>query len=260
MEDFRREDVIEKLDAYLQGEISRDEMYQWALAAAVSDGYAEAAKEDFLLGRAIQDMIDCGHPDKSEAHARRVLGYHLRCLTGQKDFNLAVVKTSFVDSLVIFRIYVVLFAVCSLGIQVLTLLRPELLLSHESGGMDVARIGALLPHILYAVTLLLPVRVTAKGFLFYPTFLIMLCGAYFYWYMSLQLVMRMLLHIMFVLVILPFGGIPAAVALVLLVMRKIEYWRIESEIREREQEQLDAARTAAAKVKEDRPERGGDDG
>lgn len=237
---INREILLEKLTGYLDGTISKEEAYGWALGIAVSAEFERVAKEDALIGRAVRDLIDINHADLAAVPGRKAFEYYQKCLLGKMEFKLKGIdvqkleafdnpeqvvvkkkrKNNIKQVLIICRVYIVIFCLCSLVMHGISVVKPDFLRFEDSIPSRAETIKESLPHLLYAFVVLLPVGFTAKGLLFFVTFPVLVVGMFYYWYISVALVTKLSLNIIFAFVLLPFSAIPATLALVMLVMRR----------------------------------------
>ena len=254
-----RQIILEKLTAYLSNKISKQEVYEWALAVAVS-GKLESTPSDSLLRTAVKAMIEMNHSDLARVPTRKALEYYRRCLAGELEFipleahkelhkldipevaeevnrgdtlrNLELGSRTVslfqafqewehrMDAILTARLYVIIFAICSVAVQISSLLSPGFM---QIGLLVPSRWDALLeafPHLVYAYIILLPPRklVPTKMFILALPFLVM--GVVFYWTIAGMLIAKLSLPWIALIVFLPFSAIPAALALALVVIEK----------------------------------------
>ena len=246
---LNREILLKKLTGYLNKEISLEDIYLWALGVAVSPDYEIISRSDLLAGQVIKDLVDLHHDDLKRVPTRKALEYYRDCLGGKEDYDPQKIKTlGFYetgtqasvkrvaqrreeekedwesDFFALSRMYVIFFGMCSLAINLFSILKPEFIRSQGVIPTHFEVFKDSLPHILYAVLILSPSRWVTRGTLFYLSFPLAMFGMLYYWYISVSIITKLSLHFMFVLVILPFSAIPAALVLVLLIVSR-EEWR-----------------------------------
>lgn len=129
-------------------------------------------------------------------------------------------KKTFNIYLAIFRVYVVIFALCSLGIQISSLVKPVFLKFGEVTPSRLDIFKEVWPHLIYAVFALLSPRLMARKILFYFSFPILTYGMLYYGYISVSIITRFSLNMIFLLAILPFSALPPAAALFLLILHR----------------------------------------
>src|SRR5436190_6210572 len=79
---INRQIVLEKLNSFLANKISQQEVYEWALLAAVS---SESAAGDPLLSATLKAMIEVNYGDPARSGTKN-LEYYAQCLAGQAEF------------------------------------------------------------------------------------------------------------------------------------------------------------------------------
>lgn len=245
-----RSEVLSALNFFLTGKITEQKLYEWALSQVVAKEYEDVAGSDPLLRETFQAIIDMSNPGQGYTPTREDLVYYLRCLQGSVSFEPLAVRLEKVRAkervqerdreralrrkvikritvsrehyLLWARIYVALFAASSFLINVLGIFKPELF-DIETGRSVPANFLDALPHLVYSGLLLLPVSVTARGWAFYIYFSIFVVGMLGYWVATVSVVMSLELPLYFLFVFAPFGGIPPAVAVWLLWLKRKEF-------------------------------------
>mgnify|MGYP001557911749 CR=1 FL=1 len=247
-----RAEVLETLKLFLEDKVPQERVYEWALAKVVAKDYDSAANNDLLLHETMQALIDINRGDLEFVPTRKDLEYYFLCLSGQKPFvsfsvrrqeikkrsqqqqiqKLKAVPTALKASLTqrwlsidkkifcaVAKIYVSLFAIVSLAVNVLGIFRPELFRpDHRVDHLQA--FAESLPHLLYAALLLLPRRILTRGILFYITLGVFFAAMIFYWYVIIVLVARFDLNIFLFMLFAPFAGFPALLAVWLLWKEK----------------------------------------
>ena len=244
-----RKTILEKLAEYLNNKISQEEIYKWALAVAVSEEYDELAGKDLLIRKTIQALIDIHHDDLKLIPTRKALEYYRRCLVGEEKFEPLEDKKDLKrlnipdfpqeqpqrvktpkpkkpkqgggkEFYIAFRIYTIIFSISSLTIHIISIIKPDLFSFDEEIPTRMEVVTRSLPHLLYAFFVLVPMWLTARGVLYYLSFLVLTLGMLYYWYLSAVIVMNYSLHLIFILAILPFCAFPATLALYLLMVNR----------------------------------------
>ena len=241
-----RQAVLEKLDGFLKKDISAEKIYEWALFVAVSSEYEMLAKEDPVIGMTIQAMITLNHRNPAQvvrledlqlfrqylAEGRQMVPepvpvfeapvevHHSEEKEQEKKKRFASKRES--GSIVTLRIYVVIFGICSLIVNLMSVIKPEWLHLSATVPSSFQVLSESWMHISYALLLIMPLPTVARGPLFLPALPLFVFGMIYYWYVSVMLVSKLSLSIIFFMAIIPFSALPATLALILLVMDWIE--------------------------------------
>lgn len=242
-----RQAVLEKLDGFLKGEISAEKIYEWALFIAVSSEYEQLVQKDPVISTTIQALISLNHTNKKQATRLEDLKLFRQCLAGEMTLPSSGAETreaapaeppsekqpkkrekrrkfgqSVSGSMMTLRIYVVIFGICSLIVNLLTVIKPEWLSLGADVQTPVERLGETWLHISYAALLILPFPMIVRGPLFIAALPLFVFGMVYYWYVTVMLVAKLSLNLIFFLAVMPFSAIPATLALILLVVNWIE--------------------------------------
>jgi len=86
-----------KLIGFQTGEISKNEIYEWALFVAVSSDYEELIKNDKLAEQIMQFLIDIDKPRTSTTPTKTIVDYFLSCLEEKKQFSEEYYKALIAD-------------------------------------------------------------------------------------------------------------------------------------------------------------------
>jgi hypothetical protein len=244
-----RETVLAKLTGYLDKEISKSAIYEWALFVAVSKEYEQLAPQDPLIATAVQALIDINHDDLKKIPTNKALEYYRRCLKDEIEFipleerrdidklviqdqqpaapaitvppetslvNALLKKQDYTRLLIAMRVYVIVFAVCSLGIHIYSFINPEFMQMARDFTSRFNSVKESLPHVLYALLVLLPPRFLARDTLYIVSLALLIVGFFYYWYIAITIVDKLALHPLLILIILPFSALPATLTLILL--------------------------------------------
>ena len=253
---LNRQIVLEKLNAYLNNKISKKEIYEWALFSAVSGDSEEITAKDPLLKSAVNAMIEMNYSDL-RAPTRKALEYYRRCLAGELEFIPLEVHQELhkldipdipeeqkkdalpvpliklwakkvrewkylKDAILTARLYVIIFAVCSLVVQISSIISPGFM---QFGLWVPTRWQAVLdsfPHLVYAYVVLVPPRRLMPLRIFVLTLPLLILGAVFYWSIAWMILNKLSLGWVFILAVLPYTVIPALLALFLVIIEKLE--------------------------------------
>ena len=234
-----RSSVLAKLKDYLEAKTPKNEIYEWALATALSKEYEKIAQEDTLIQRTILALLDINHVNQKKIPLREVFEYYRRCLEGEEEFaveNIPMQLTADAGGLgilwlwlkdisqtpkgilVVLRIYVIIFGLSSVTIHLDSIRNPVFLRTGDIVPTQNEVFQQSLPHLIYAFLILLPPSLLARRMLFYFSFPFLTFGMLYYWYISFRFAIKLALNPIFVLVILPFTALPATLALVSLFM------------------------------------------
>ena len=242
---LNRQVVLEKLERFLKREISKADVHTWALGQAVSRDFENVAKTDPLIKNTVLSLIDISHDDLKRIPSMRALEYYRLCLKGQMVFDpvhanlesiivpqwseeklpktrarIGVEIRAQAQYLVLLKAYVLIFGLCALALQVISVLNPQFLHLIKETPTRAEAFKSAWPHIIYAILILLPRNWLARGAVFYFTFLALAAGMAYYWYISVVIVLKLSLHVLFILAFLPFSAIPATLALLLLKLHR----------------------------------------
>jgi len=238
-----RQDVLKKLEQFLNREITKADVHAWALSQAVAKDFEEIAESDPLIKNTVLSLIDISHDDLKRIPSIRALEYYRLCLSGEMTFdpvhanleNIIVPYVSVKHSsghpskvsvrikekaqyLVLLKAYVFIFGLCVMALQIISLLDPQFLHWAKDAPVLDGNWQDAWPHVLYAALILMPRHWLAAGYIFYPAALALATGMLYYWYVPVLIVAKLSLHILFVLALLPFSAIPATLALLLLML------------------------------------------
>lgn len=81
--------LLIKLIGFLTGEISKTEIYEWALSVAVSRDYEELIKNDKLSEKIIQFLLDVDKVRSNPLPIKKIVEYLIACLEERKPFDEA---------------------------------------------------------------------------------------------------------------------------------------------------------------------------
>jgi hypothetical protein len=254
-----RQLVLEKISAYLNHQLSQQELYEWWLGLAVAGDLEQTLESDPLLKNAFNAIMEINRQNVAKVPTRKALEYYRRCLAGEMEFipleshrelhklNIPDIPEEigvqgaqgshgsfqkrnirervedwkyFQDAILTARLYVIIFAICSLVVQIFSLINPGFL-----------RIGLLVPthwqafadafpHIVYAYVVLLPPKKLITTRMFLLAFPLLMLGLVFYWTIACAIITKLDLPWVALVVISPFSVIPAALALALVLMEK----------------------------------------
>ncbi len=234
-----RTDVLHKIGLLLDRTVQPQDVYEWALRIAVSDGYRAFADQDAIAAEAIHEMMNMSEDHVISADELKVLEYYRQCLSGdRKDVSLdrdaalrcdlpaalfarwadcltSQPKTPKEMALKAMRIYISIFAAFVLA-------HNFWLLFQLGGPWSHQRTSAVMtfPFLIYGFLLLLPMPAiaTSKAFLVSLVLLVMAIG--YFWFSFFQMIFFSRFHFLGFFSGLFLGAIPATMALWLLIDEK----------------------------------------
>jgi len=239
--------LIAKITGYLAGTVTKDALYEWALFVAVSREYEAMSQQDVLVRDVVQSMMNINHHDPHLAPSAKMFEYYRRCLAGEAAYDPAhlveqlakipVMKDpagtmppdvralklkpghrSFKSRVFrVLRFYVVSFAYCSLGIQLVSILNPSAFHFGENIPSSGEVLKDAVTQIIYALLLLLPLAVTAREPWAFVALPATAYGVFYYGQIAFELITKLNLNVFFIVAILPFSVLPATIAFLLLV-------------------------------------------
>lgn len=247
---LNRKIIFDQITALLEKKVTPEEMYGWALGVLVTQEYEKSIQEDPLIHTVLEDLMNIAQGAVNRRPSEDLLDYYRRCLAGQDDYDFKMasslsskayarlkgaesdqpsfaglnrgLKKSYKRSkrgfLIFLRAYVYCFAICIIAIHLASMLSPDLVDYDGSGNTNRYIMTEAIPHVTYAFILLVPFHWLVRNQWLFFSLPAMIFGAFYYWRVSIELIIKLSLHQFFILVILPFGAIPATVALVLLLV------------------------------------------
>ncbi|HQO58683.1 MAG TPA: hypothetical protein PLT76_08210 [Candidatus Omnitrophota bacterium] len=247
---LNRKIIFDQLTALLDKKVTAEAMYGWALGIVVTEEYEKISQEDPLIHTVLEDLMNVAQASEKRRPSEELLDYYRRCLSGQDDYDAKSastlsnkayarlkgsepepssfaglnrgIKKSYKKSkrgfLLFLRGYVYFFALCIIAIHFASMLSPEIVDYDGTGNTNRYIMTEAIPHVTYAFILLVPFHWLVRNQWLFFSLPAMIFGAFYYWRVSLELIVKLSLHQFFILVILPFGAIPATVALVLLLI------------------------------------------
>lgn len=207
--------LLVKLIGFLTGEISKNEIYEWALFVAVSRDYEELIKNDKLAEQIMQFLIDVNKPRTTAAPTQKIIEYFIACLEDKKQFSeesykiliadqpakpvatvksvealraakiappvLSPEKKTLISRIV--TIYIFLFVSISLLLNLVMIFKPDFLMKQgEVAPLPGQVLRDAFPHLFYGITMIIALFIRGPKYLFYALFFIATWGMLFYWY------------------------------------------------------------------------------
>ncbi len=238
--------IIDKLMGFVVGEISKAEIYEWALFVVVSRDYEELVKDNKLTQEIFQFLIDIDKPRPTSVSINKVLEYFIQCLEGKKEFitedykqvlgellpkavpapivkKVTPVKkpllplTWLVASA---RIYALIFVLGSIVLNVVSVLKPNLFIKPNEIAPSVMQVARdAFPHVLYAFLILCALVVKVPRFVFYGFIPVGIWGMFFYWSGTTSYVLKNGFSLPLILFFLIFVALPPTAAFFVLLDR-----------------------------------------
>ena len=233
---FERKITLVKLKGFLTGEISKTEIYEWALFVAVSRDYEELIKSDPLAEQIIQFLVEINNERARSLPTQKVLGYYVDCLEGSKSFSpddLRVImggkplvkpaaapaeKAKPVEKKTLARekalaaamkAYVFIFAAVSVLLNLLSIVKPDFLVKHGQIPPTFTEAWRdAFPHLVYGLGMVLALTTKVPRLVFYGLFFIATWGIFFYWYVATDLVLKQGQSLVNLFPLLPFIALP----------------------------------------------------
>ena len=256
---FSREILLSKIKGYLNNALSKEAVYAWVLSVAVAKDYEQAVQNDALMQDAVRCLMNITQRDPARIPSTELLEYFCRCLAGDEAYDVnrskkyfaqfssgikstagtspkhkvfsTRKKSGFLEGRLAswLRFYILGFAVCSLMIQLFSVLDPNFM-RYGEGQLDRAVVfKRALFQIVYATFLLFPISLLAREpwiFFALPTFIF---GAFYYWKLTLNMALELKMTTVYILAIIPFSILPATLALLLLFLHWKKFKRKQEE-------------------------------
>ncbi len=89
METDLKKTLLEKLNGFLIGDITKQEVYEWAQNIVVGPEYEKICNKNKLVGEAIQALFELHHEGEEIKFdpSRDELIYYKECLEGKRKFK-----------------------------------------------------------------------------------------------------------------------------------------------------------------------------
>jgi len=229
-EKYYRTVIIKQLREFLTGKITKDQVYKWALAQVVLPGYENVAQADPVVKEALQALVAITHDDARDKPTGGDLKYYLGCLEGNRDFEpleerrrrkdvkKEVKKRDYkAEARLTSRVYVILFGLSCLVVNIFSIINPGFFTLGINAPDRFSVLIQSLPHIIYATLILLPPQVLVKKNSYFVYLIIFALFSVYYWFVALSFVLKFSLNPLLMLVLAPYSGMPAILALLLLI-------------------------------------------
>jgi hypothetical protein len=230
--------VLEKICLLLDRSLEPQQVYEWALGFAVSDGYPAFAEKDMIASKAVQMLLDVNEDHLIQVEELKILEYYRQCLSGQRDYVPLEEKPALPElpegtkkkwtSLLHpqpktqqekilhgMRIYVYAFAA-------VVLVFNFWLLFQLGGPWSYKRSAAVVtfPFFIYGFLLLLPMQVLVSGRFFLISIVLCILAIGHFWFDFFQVIFSRGFHFFSFFTSLFLGAVPASIALWLLLYEK----------------------------------------
>lgn len=236
--------VLSKLVGFLTGEISKAEIYQWALSIVVSSEYENLIKQDKLVEQIFQFLIDIEKPKHELAPTKKVLEYFVKCLKAEKIFSAQDYKALIGDKsapaaatntkqkssqieksplplswlVMAAKIYALIFVIISILLNTAIVIKPDLLIKPGEIAPTLAEVGKeAIPHLVYGILILFAMSVKVPRVVFYGVIPVGIWGMFFYWSSATSMILKHGVSLFTILFLVVFMALPpTAVFFVLL--------------------------------------------
>jgi len=246
----------------MNGNVPIDEIHAWVLKIALAADYMEVAEQNPLIKETVQALMDLDRKDLKFVPSRKILEYFRRCLAGEEKYlppkkrghlshiiidepnkpaslmgDPSQVETDKKQEVSVLRTrkprdisrlmqtcrrYTLVFAWCSFILHCVGAIKPELLGFVVSDSVVQLLISAL-PHLIYALFIVMPIRVLAAGKVFLVSFVLATFGAVVYCGMSVVFIVKFSLPLVFGLLVMPFAAIPSILMPIVLFYHRRVY-------------------------------------
>ncbi len=236
--------ILGKLIGFSTGEISKSEIYEWALYVVVSSEYENFLKHDKLTEQIFQFLIDIEKPKLATAPTKKILQYFIDCLEDRKNFSpedynvlisdkpitpkksLAKQSSGEVKKLPahltglakLAKIYVLLFVTGLVFLNTAAVVKPDLLVKPSQIAPSAFEVRKeALPHLIYGILILVAMSVKVPRVVFYGFIPVGIWGMFFYWSASTSFGLKHGLSLLNVLLLLFFVALPPTAAFFVLL-------------------------------------------
>ncbi len=254
-----KKSIQAKLTGFLTGEISKSEIYEWALSVAVSSDYEKLLKDDKLIEQIFQFLIDIEKPKLTSVPTKKVLEYFIHCLEGKntfivEDFNALMGEKNARSAapeiknkteknaspslrlgwlVTSAKVYALIFIVGSILLNSACVLKPDILVKPNEIAPSALEVGKQsLPHLFYGVLILLAMSVKVPRMVFLGFIPAGIWGMFFYWSFALSFAIKQNLGLRNLMLLLLLIAMPPTAAFFVL----LNQWFNQSKIPARDQD------------------------
>ncbi|MEW5895400.1 MAG: hypothetical protein AB1650_06560 [Candidatus Omnitrophota bacterium] len=239
---FDREAIIQKINDLMQRSLTAQQVYEWALSAALTADFEDFSEKDAVGSKAIKMLVDINEDRKVSDHELKVLEYYRQCLGGKREFRDSCSEEDLpdVDPAILLkwkdaqapalemetkttrdkilhqlRIYVYVYASFLLFINLAMLVAL-------GGPWSDKRSEAIMtfPFFIYGLFLLLPMGVISGARMFLASMPLFIMGMAYFWFKFFQTLFFLPVHWGNLFMYFFMGAIPASMAVGLLVYEK----------------------------------------
>lgn len=236
--------ILGKLIGFSTGEISKSEIYEWALYVVVSSEYEKSLKHDKLTEQIFQFLIDIEKPKLATAPTKKILQYFIDCLEDRKNFSPDDYKALMDDKPAataqsftkqnsqgikknpakltglakLAKIYALIFVTGSILLNTAAVIKPDLLVKPSEIAPSAFEVRKeALPHLIYGILILVAMSVKVPRIVFYGFIPVGIWGMFFYWSASTSFGLKHGLSLLNVLLLLFFVALPPTAAFFVLL-------------------------------------------
>src|SRR5689334_13417923 len=84
-----RNTLAGKIEEFLSAKVTKDQIYEWALLTAMSEGYEQISRQDPLINYSMQAILNLNRHDQKDIDHETKLKYFHECLIGNRVYNPA---------------------------------------------------------------------------------------------------------------------------------------------------------------------------
>ncbi len=250
-----RKVILDKLVGFSIGQISKSQIYEWALSFIVSGEYESIIKNDKFTQEIFQFLIDIEKSKSANVPAKKVLDYFIQCLQEKKVFSLEDYKALIGDkSTPVVRapekqklsqgekppvalgwlvgaakIYALIFVACSILLNTVCLIKPDFLVKSDEIAPSAAEVGKeAFPHLIYGILILLAMSVKMPRVVFYAFIPVGIWGMFFYWSAATGFALKHGLSFLHVALLLIVVALPPTAAFFVLLSQWFNNGKIQS--------------------------------
>ncbi len=231
--------ILDKLTGFLTGEISKTEIYEWALSVVVLGEYESLAKNDQLVEKVFQHLLDIEKPKVDIDLTKKILRYFAQCLKAEAVYSVvrydeilgnklpadiargpqqrfARVEKSLASLgwlVMAARIYVLLFVTVSILLNVAIVAKPDLFLGPDEIAATRLEVGkTALAHLIYGVLIVFAMTAKFPSVFFYGFIPAAVWGMFLYWSLAINILLKGNLSLPSILFLVVFIALPPGAA------------------------------------------------
>lgn len=246
---YERKMLLTKLTGFSIGELSKQEIYEWALNVAVSSDFENLTKSDGLVEQIFQYLLNINKPRQTAVDSKKILAYFIDCLESRKTYSadeynsmvsvkpvmprapgpapsLAAKSGPAVKILLPVwlvssaRIYALLFILGSLGLNIFSIIKPDFLINANEiapTAQQAARDAT--PHLFYGILIFVALFARLPRFMFLIFIPVAIWGMFFYWSAATGYVLKHGLSFFSAAILLVFVALPPTAVFFILLLQ-----------------------------------------